>query len=184
MVESVLHDCRVEADVNSELIAQHGRTSVLVHGSPAVEVDDNDRQIAMDGLLNLPPHELLQIPSAFTDKKNEHLGIPHPLRELRLDGRFLARITRGVQLMSVVEIEREAVVLLPRLHQPVVVDVRVSVEGDERLVPIRHSQSSLVTLTLRITGKIKLHSEAAQINFVRVYAIVGRSRYAEKRLGI
>ena len=37
---------------------------------------------------------------------------------------------------------------------------------------------AFLALTPRITGKIKLHSEAAQLYFVRVYAIVERSRYA------
>ena len=40
--------------------------------------------------------------------------------------------------MSIVEVERYAVVLPPRLHQTIVGHVRVSIEGDKGLISIWH----------------------------------------------
>ena len=163
LLEGMLHYRGIKAHVNGQLLSKQCWALVLVHGTPAVEVHRDDRQIPRDSLLDLPPNELLQIPGAVADQEHEQLCVAHPLRQLSLDRCFLARIPCGVEIVGIIEVESETVVLLPRQHQPVIVNVRVSVEGDERLVSIRQLCSFLV---VTLNGKNR---------FYWVYRMLARS---------
>jgi hypothetical protein len=55
--------------------------------------------------------------------------------EASADGVGLARVERNVQVMRVVEVEIDALVVLPHAHDAVVVDVFAR-EADERFVAI------------------------------------------------
>ena len=87
-------------------------------------------------------YELGQVSSVLSNQHHELLRIRKALPKLPLDAFFLARISRRVEVVRVMEIERKAVMRLPRRHETVVVHVVVAVKGDVGLISVCHQTAS------------------------------------------
>ena len=67
----MLYDRCVKAYMDGQLLSYDGRASVLVYVSFAIQVHDYHRQVALDGLLDFPTHELAKITRVFAHQENE-----------------------------------------------------------------------------------------------------------------
>jgi hypothetical protein len=123
----VLDDCRLKGNTNTVVIQQDLRQPIAFDRPRLIQVGEYHRDLAAGNNLHFISEECRKPrrlrARGITHKDDCLLSIRHALRETPPNGFVQTCIPRGIDIMRIVEVEVYVLIVPPRFHESIAVDV-------------------------------------------------------------